>query len=215
MVEKLPVTKTFSAKDIKARAAVAPIRSTTSRIENFSATIVPLNRPEDYVREIGKLWDEAQRRFLSIGRYLRHAIIANKGEFEAKILPQLPFGRAVAYQLREVADAVEMGRFQEQELPRSYSAAYYLTLVPEQHVSLARSRGLVRPQAARSEIMRFLKELEPRDASEATRREVLGKRRALIARQIDRLGEEMAEIDRELASVFHIFEGQAETIDER
>jgi hypothetical protein len=202
--------KTFSAKDVKARAAAAPIKSTTSRLEDFSATIVPLNRPEDYVREIGKLWDEAQRRFLSIGRYLRHAIKANKGEFEAKILPQLPFGRAVAYQLREVAEAVETGRFQEQELPRSYSAAYYLTLVPTDCVPLARSRGLVRPQAARSEIMRFLKELEPKNGSELDRRRTLTKRREQIARQILRLREEMAEIERELGPSPLVIEGVAQ-----
>ncbi|MCG7354296.1 MULTISPECIES: hypothetical protein [Roseomonas] len=208
-----PPLKTFSAKDIKARAAVAPIVSTTSRAEDFAATIVPLNRPEDYVREIGKLWDEAQRRFLSIGRYLRHAIQANRGEFEAKILPQLPFGRAVAYQLREVAEAVETGRFREAELPRSYSAAYYLTLVPEQHLSLARSRGLVRPQAARSEIMRFLAEIKPVDTSTAKRRENLLKRREFLVRQMARIRGEIAEIESELATGDLIVDGQAESID--
>ncbi|MFK4048106.1 hypothetical protein ACI2KH_24590 [Roseomonas mucosa] len=208
-----PPLKTFSVKDIKARAAAAPIVSTTSRAEDFAATIVPLNRPEDYVREIGKLWDEAQRRFLSIGRYLRHAIRSNRGEFEAKILPQLPFGRAVAYQLREVAEAVETGRFQEAELPRSYSAAYYLTLVPEQYLSLARSRGLVRPQAARSEIMRFLAEIKPANTSVAKHREDLLKRKELLIRQVARIREELAEIESELGSGAIILEGQAENVD--
>ncbi|WP_198384976.1 hypothetical protein [Roseomonas sp. KE2513] len=207
-----PPLKTFSAKDIKARAAAAPIVSTTSRNEDFAATIVPLNRPEDYVREIGKLWDEAQRRFLSIGRYLRHAIQANRGEFEAKILPQLPFGRAVAYQLREVAEAVEAGRFREAELPRSYSAAYYLTLVPEQHIALARNRGLVRPQAARSEIMRFLAEVRPTDASAATRHGELLKRRELLVRQMSRIRRELVEIDNELGSGATAIEGESEVI---
>jgi hypothetical protein len=203
-VSRIPAAKTFSARDIKARAASAPIKSTTTRLEDFSATIVPLHRPEDYVREIGKLWDEAQRRFLSIGRYLRHAIRANKGEFESKILPQLPFGRAVAYQLREVAEAVENGRFLEQELPRSYSAAYYLTLVPEAHVELARSRGLVSPQAARSEIMRFLKDLAPSQGSDAKRREALRRRREVLVRQITRLREELSEIDAEIGPMLTI-----------
>ncbi|MBB5695786.1 hypothetical protein [Muricoccus pecuniae] len=187
--------------------------STTSRVEDFAATIVPLNRPEDYVREIGKLWDEAQRRFLSIGRYLRHAIQANRGEFEAKILPQLPFGRAVAYQLREVAEAVEVGRFREDELPRSYSAAYYLTLVPEQHIPLARSRGLVRPQAARSEIMRFLAEIKPADTPAAKRRGDLLKRREILLRQIARIRKEIADIEKELGPEPVVIEGQSEAID--
>lgn len=208
-----PALKTFSAKDIKARASAAPIVSTTTRSEDFAATIVPLNRPEDYVREIGKLWDEAQRRFLSIGRYLRHAIQANRGDFEAKILPQLPFGRAVAYQLREVADAVETGRFREAELPRSYSAAYYLTLIPDQHVPLARNRGLVRPQAARSEIMRFLAEIKPGDASSTKRREDLLRRRDVLNRQMARIREELADIERELGPEAVVIDGQAESID--
>jgi len=207
-----PPLRTFSVKDIKARAAAAPIVSTTSRTEDFAATIVPLNRPEDYVREIGKLWDEAQRRFLSIGRYLRHAIHANRGEFEAKILPQLPFGRAVAYQLREVAEAVETGRFREAELPRSYSAAYYLTLVPEQHIPLARNRGLVRPQAARSEIMRFLAEVRPVDTSAATRRSELLKRREMLVRHMKRIRQELAEIEGELGSDGIAIEGESEAI---
>ncbi len=190
--------KTFSPKDIKVRAATVPVTSTTNRLEEFSTTIIPLNRPEDYVREIGKLWDEAQRRFLAIGRYLRLAIKANKGEFEAKILPQLPFGRAVAYQLREVADAVESGRFVESELPRSYSAAYYLTLVPEVHVPLARSRGLIRPQAARSEIMRFIQEVSSSDGDATKRHVLLTRRRDVVMRHIDRLREELAEIEAEL-----------------
>lgn len=211
-MSKLPL-KTFSAKDIKARAAAAPIVSTTSRVEDFAATIVPLNRPEDYVREIGKLWDEAQRRFLSIGRYLRHAIEANRGEFEAKILPQLPFGRAVAYQLREVAEAVETGRFREAELPRSYSAAYYLTLVPEQHIPLARNRGLVRPQAARSEIVRFLAEIKPADESLAARRGVLIKRREILVRQMARIRAELAEIESELGPGVMAIESASEAID--
>jgi hypothetical protein len=211
-MSKLPL-KTFSARDIKARAAAAPIVSTTSRAEDFAATIVPLNRPEDYVREIGKLWDEAQRRFLSIGRYLRHAIEANRGEFEAKILPQLPFGRAVAYQLREVAEAVETGRFREAELPRSYSAAYYLTLVPEQHIPLARNRGLVRPQAVRSEIVRFLAEIKPADESPATRRGVLIKRREILVRQMARIRAELAEIESELDSSVMGIGSASEAID--
>jgi hypothetical protein len=37
--------RTFSARDIKARAAAAPIVSTTSRTEDFAAMMVPLNRP--------------------------------------------------------------------------------------------------------------------------------------------------------------------------
>jgi hypothetical protein len=211
-MSKAPL-KTFSPKDIKARAAAAPIISTTSRSEDFAATIVPLNRPEDYVREIGKLWDEAQRRFLSIGRYLLHAITANKGEFESKILPQLPFGRAVAYQLREVAEAVEKGRFREAELPRSYSAAYYLTLVPEHHIPLARNRGLVRPQAARSEIMRFLSEIKPADASAVKRRDDLIRRREILTRQIARLSEEISQIERELGVRPLVIEGQVEPIE--
>lgn len=210
-MSKLPM-KTFSAKDIKARAAAAPLVSTTSRAEDFATTIVPLNNPEAYVREIGKLWDEAQRRFLSIGRYLRHAIQANKGEFESKILPQLPFGRAVAYQLREVAEAVETGRFREAELPRSYSAAYYLTLVPEQHIPLARSRGLVRPQAARSEIMRFVAEFKPIENSTDKRRQQLLTRRNALARQMARIQQELIEIQNELGYE-RVIEGQAEIVE--
>jgi len=204
--------KTFSAKDIKARAAAAPLVSTTSRAEDFATTIVPLNNPEAYVREIGKLWDEAQRRFLSIGRYLRHAIQANKGEFESKILPQLPFGRAVAYQLREVAEAVETGRFREAELPRSYSAAYYLTLIPEQYIPLARNRGLVRPQAARSEIMRFVAEFKTIENSTDERRQQLLTRRNILARQMVRIQKEMIEIENELGSK-QVIEGQAEIVE--
>jgi hypothetical protein len=47
---------------------------------------------DDYVREIGRLWGDAQRKLLIIGRYLVQAKAAlEHGEYEDLVCDKLPF----------------------------------------------------------------------------------------------------------------------------
>lgn len=168
----------------------------SDRVRLLSNTLVALRTEEDAVREISKLWREAQERFLTIGRYLVRAKQQFRGEYERAILPQLPFGRQVAFQLRTVATAVDGGKIEEEVLPRSYSTAYSLvTLLPE-HLALARDRNLVRHDVARSEIEAFRREL--RRSLSAPARAALDEERRNLAKEIARLQRRIAEIDLEL-----------------
>lgn len=152
--------------------------------------------PDDFIREITTLWRQTKARFLLIGRYL----IAAKerwphGEYEKNIQAHLPFGPEVARQIKAVAEAVYLKRrLGEDELPSSYSIAYYLTTLTEPQLEEARSQQLVREDLKRREIIDFKKRhLSPGRPDTAPAADVQGlleEKRRLLAR--------LAEIDREL-----------------
>ncbi len=147
----------------------------------------------EFVAEIGKLWDEAQEKFLTIGRYLIQAKARLKhGEFEAMIASQLPFGRGVAYQLRMVAQAVEQAKLEESTLPRSYSNAFRLAQMDKTVLERARESNLIRPDVTRREIVDFLGII----TAEAERR---WSERERAAREIERLRSRAAALADELA----------------
>lgn len=81
----------------------------TGRSRVLSNAILDLRSENDVVEEVAKLWVEAQEKFLAIGRYLLRAKIKFAGSFESHIIVNLPFGKNVAYQLRMVAEAVDLG----------------------------------------------------------------------------------------------------------
>lgn len=186
--------------------ALAPAQG-GERIRLLSNTLVALHSEDDAVREISKLWREAQEKFLAIGRYLVRAKHQFKGEYERSILPQLPFGRQVAFQLRTVAAAVDGGKIEEEALPRSYSTAYSLvTLVPE-HFALARDRNLIRYDVARSEVEAFRREL--RRSAPTPDWGALDEERKNVVREMARLQQRLAEIDAELERRAGDYPGQA------
>ncbi len=108
------------------------------------------------------------------------------------ILPQLPFGRQVAFQLRTVAAAVDAGKIEEDVLPQSYSTAYSLVTLEDEYFALARSRNLVRRDVVRSELEAFRREI----------RMSLGPRRAaVLERERMQLGKELERIQRRLREI--------------
>jgi len=168
----------------------------SDRIRRLSNSLLPLRTEDDAIREISKLWRDAQEKFLTIGRYLVLSKQQFKGEYERLILPQLPFGRQVAFQLRTVAAAVDDGKIEEGALPRSYSTAYSLVTLQPEHLALARDRNLVRSDVARSEIEVFRREL--RHSFLAPARVALKNERRGLIREIARLQQRVAEIDESL-----------------
>jgi hypothetical protein len=115
-----------------------------------------LSTVEDFVTEITAQWDEARDRFLRIGQCLIQAKQKlPHGEFEDMIERRLPFGKAVAHQLRSVADAVQRGKLVASDLPSSYSIAYQLVTLDDDELSIARNNGLIRPDVKRAEIIKF------------------------------------------------------------
>ena len=160
------------------RALAQPLVSLdeTSRFQTMSHAIRGLETENEVLAEVEKLWAEAQEKFLTIGRYLVQAKQRFHRTYEASILPLLPFGKGVAFQLRAVATAVDEGRLLEEEMPRSYATAYQLVSLTPRHFDLARKENLVRPDVLRREVNAFkvrLKRTDGSSDSDALQREKL------------------------------------------
>ena len=160
------------------------------RVAAVTVADVDLRVKEDFIREISNLWRDVQRRVLMIGRYLNRAkAMLPHGEFQYMIKAELPFSEQVAYQMRQVAAAVDAGRFLEEELPQNYSVAYQLVTLSEREVQIARQRRLFRPNVRRSELLAFKRELRPIQPASSSR-----DREELVAER-NRLLQRLAELD--------------------
>jgi hypothetical protein len=159
-----------------------------------------LRNPDEYVREISRLWREAQQSFLAIGRYLVQGKrkLAH-GEFQRMVEASLPFGRQTAYELRMIAEAVDGGRIPEPKLPQAASVAYQLATLKPDDLAAADQDGLVRPDLRRPEIITWKRERMLQSAG--ANNESLTRRRARLAEIIRRHEEELEKARRELAEL--------------
>jgi hypothetical protein len=162
-----------------------------SRAEGLLNAVVPQNDAAGYVREISRLWSEAKDKFLAIGEYLSLAKeqLAH-GEYEAMIRSQLPFGKSAAHRMRTVAEAVRNGRLARDSLPQSYATAYELTLLNDRQLRLAESRGFIRPDVRRAELVAFRRAFDKPTTTEGRQSELLREWRKLGA-EIERLQERL------------------------
>jgi hypothetical protein len=169
----------------------------SQRFQTLSNSIRDLSSEADVVDEVGKLWREAQDKFLTIGRYLVRAKQRFRGSYEAMILPQLPFGKGVAYQLRAVAVAVDEGRLLEEEMPHSYATAYQLVSLPQSDFDLARKEHLVRPDVLRREVEAFRARVRSNSAGQRT---ILLRELNRLKAEVSRAQSRIAEIERGMAA---------------
>ncbi|WP_424137737.1 DUF3102 domain-containing protein [Roseomonas chloroacetimidivorans] len=166
-----------------------------------------LRNTDEYVREISRLWREAQQSFLAIGRYLVQAKRKlPHGEFQKLVEASLPFGRQTAYELRMIAEAVDAGRIPEPKLPQAASVAYQLATLKPDDLAAAAHDGLVRPDLRRPEIIAWKRERLRR--SSGANQEALARRRARLAEIIRRHEEELEKARRELAELDEAVEGR-------
>jgi hypothetical protein len=194
-VKKWAVSKGKAA--ILSKVSVDPHGGDTQRFQVLSNSIRDLSSETDVVDEVAKLWREAQDKFLTIGRYLVRAKERFRGSYEAAILPQLPFGKGVAYQLRAVAVAVDEGRLLEEEMPHSYATAYQLVSLPQSDFDLARKEHLVRPDVLRREVEAFRARVR---SSSIERRTVLLRELKRLKGEVSRAQIRIAELEREIAA---------------
>lgn len=166
--------------------------SETQRFRTIVNIVRDLHTEAEVVSEIDKLWSEAQEKFLAIGRYLVQAKQHFHRTFEASILPLLPFGKGVAYQLRAIAVAVDEGRLLEDEMPRSYATAYQLVSLPPSQFDLARKENLVRRDVLRREVEAFRTRL--RGNSLIQDRESLQREKERLEAEAGRIASRLAEI---------------------
>lgn len=173
-----------------------------SRMEGVRTISERLPNRQAYVQELTRLWREAQDRFVAIGEYLLYAKeMLPHGEYEKMIASDLPFGRAVAHNLRTVAVAVREGRLSRPELPRSYTTAYFLATLEPNHLALARERGLVRHDVPRSSLNAFRRELKLPGPDGTID---LVKERLRLKLQLQAIHARIAEIEREIGPEDHI-----------
>jgi hypothetical protein len=188
-----------SARRRKEPGGILPEHQEAQRQRLLSNHVKECHDAGDFVAEIGKLWDEAQAKFLTIGRYLVQAKARlPHGEFESMVASQLPFGRSVAYQLRMVAQAVEQRRIAENDLPRSYTNAYKLVLLDDRALRRAHQEKVVRPDVTRRELADFLRSIKAEAENIRPEREWRLQRLAHLRARVKALAEEMAAAQAEL-----------------
>ena len=112
----------------------------------------------------------------------------------------MPFGQSVESKLRRIAEAVEQGRVDEDRLPSAYSAAYEIVTLDDEKLKLADAKGLIRPETQRDHVLTFKHEVRRTKAAEETPR-FLRLRRARLARRLETLMQEAAEINAEIARI--------------
>jgi hypothetical protein len=208
---KLAKRKISGTLDHVIGGAGSDIESTTARTEIIANALRPCQTSDEYVREIRKLWAEAQAKFLAIGRYLVTAkanldVHGKRGDYERMIANDLPFSRQVAHQLRVVAEAVDSGRLAEGEMPQAYSTAFLLASLPDEQLAVARQRGLVSPLVARTRVLEFRRTLMPRDLGH------LRRNRERVIAEIERRQAEIEALQARLAEIDMTIEGSATEI---
>lgn len=171
--------------------------SDTHRFKTIVNIVRDLHTEAEVVSEIDKLWSEAQEKFLAIGRYLVQAKLHFHRSYEASILPLLPFGKGVAYQLRAIAVAVDDGRLLEDEMPRSYATAYQLVSLAPSQFDLARKENLVRRDVLRREVEAF--RIRLRGDKQLQDRETLQREKDRLEAEATRIAGRLAEITLALA----------------
>lgn len=199
---------------VSAAAGVPP----RSQVDIVRTAQRELRSPDEYVREISRLWREAQQSFLAIGRYLVQAKrkLAH-GEFQKLVEASLPFGRQTAYELRMVAEAVDGGRIPEPKLPQAASVAYQLATLKPEDLAAADQDGLLRPDLRRPEIVAWKRERLRRTAGD--NHEAVARRRARLAELIRHHEKELEKARLELAELSEsvgrkiIIDGEAEERD--
>lgn len=160
-----------------------------------SVTVAPseLLTGEEFAAEIGRLWRDAQSRFLDIGRRLNEAFAKLEHGEWGVLLESLPFERATADKLRKVAMAADAGAVPIDRLPPSYSTVYEVLTLTDTERAAADGAGLIRPDVKRAELVAFKRQLraQPDKAD----------RRAELERRIARLRAELANAEAELAAL--------------
>jgi hypothetical protein len=215
--------KSPSINQLRSRVAQERELGTDSRMEKVADAVIDPTSPKDIVDQINVLWEDAQRRFVAIGRYLlkaqvlverqtkeiaekkklapKEARAQARAAYEEEVVKKLPFSDKVASQLACVARAIDSGRLREHELPSSYSIAYQLTTLTDQELEAARENNIVRRNVQRDEVVAFKRRLREQSSVGVDREVELRKRRRRIAEEIERLQAELRQIDRELGAV--------------
>jgi hypothetical protein len=197
------------------------------RLQGILNAVVPQTDGMGYIQELNRLWEQVRDKFLAMGEYLELAK-ANlpHGHYEAMFADtkrgqpspyggaQLNFNSATGSKLRAIYRATRDGRIPREKLPNSWGTAYELTKLTASEFKVAQSRGLVRQDVYRSEILSLVREL--RAPVGLSRRDALAHEREELIKEIRRIRDRLAEIDGEIGPAQDegvLIEGQVEAAD--
>jgi hypothetical protein len=179
------------------------------RLQGILNAVVPQSDGVGYIQELNRLWEQVRDKFLAMGEYLELAkATLPHGHYEAMFadskreqpsphgVSRLNFNAATGSKLRAIFRATRDGRIPREKLPNAWGTAYELTKLTDSELKVARSRGLVRQDVYRSEILSLIKEI--RAPAVASQRDALARERRDIVKEIRRLRNRLVEIDKEI-----------------
>jgi hypothetical protein len=170
---------------------------------------------DQVVDAVSRLWQEAQEKFLAIGRYLVRAKDEFPKAFEKEVVSRLPFSYATAHQLMSVARAVDRGVLRPEELPRTYSVAYQLVTLDRDALAEARHGGLVSPHVSRKAILDFKRTLEDRKLAARGRMAALEHEKEELAARTRRLKQQLAEAMARMVEIDAALDGRRTVIKDK
>jgi hypothetical protein len=185
------------------------IMNSGDRLQGILNAVVPQNDGTGYIHELNRLWEQVRDKFLAMGEYLELAK-ANlpHGHYEmmfadSKRNQASPFGRlrlnfnsATGSKLRAIYRATRDGRIPREKLPNAWGTAYELAKLTADEFRVARSRGLVRQDVYRSEILSLVREL--RAPVCPSRQEALARERQNLVKEMHRIRDRLTEIEEEI-----------------
>jgi hypothetical protein len=198
------------------------------RIHGILNAVVPQTDGIGYIQELNRLWEQVRDKFLAMGEYLELAktnlphghyemMFAGAGRDQPSPYGtmRLNFNAATGSKLRAIYRATRDGRIPREKLPNAWGTAYELTKLSENEFKVASSRGLIRQDVYRSEILSLVREL--RAPAGRSRRDILAGERQDLLKELRRIRERLAEIEREVGPVEDgrmLIEGHARVVDE-
>ncbi len=110
---------------------------------------------EDYVTTIARLYEEAEERFVQIGRHLIDAKARLQHGEWGRLVSQLPFSHRTATMLITAARAIINRTIEPARAPRSWANVYLIAAMSDEERRVAGERGVIRPDVTRREILEF------------------------------------------------------------
>lgn len=195
---KRPPLKLFNPDEIK--RSIAPLAEQLP--SNRTPVAVEVLAPDpttvdDYVAAIDRLWEDAQRGFIAIGRHLDEAQRKLPPDQFAALAARLRFGKAVRSQIMTAYRAVNGGLLPRGIEAAGYSVVYQVATLSDQERQRAIAEGVVRPDMKRQDVIAFKRRL--RTSPTGTSTPSVNSRRAALETEKARLLLRLDEVEQELS----------------
>lgn len=196
MAKRSPL-KLFDADEIKRSIAPLAQQLPSSRPAARADSPPPEPAtPDEYVEAIDRLWEDAQKSFLAIGRHLDEAQKKLSAEQFALMIERLRFGKVVRSQIMTAYRAVTAGLLPPGVEAAGYSVIYHAATLSDAERAQAVAEGVIRPDMRRTEIIAFKQRIRTNAAqlNDVRRTALEAERKRLLARlsDIDRALSELA-----------------------